>query len=91
VGDALTDCGPCDHGGAPVRTRLAVWWLPASLRAFCLVRLAHGERHYGAPLREGWEPAEVELRQEVADAVAYAFAARRPGLVFVLSLVWRLL
>lgn len=89
MGDALTDCGPCDHGGLPVRTRLAVWWLPASLRAFCLERLAHGERHYGAPLRVGWAPAEVELRQELADAVAYAFAAGRPGLAFVLGLVWR--
>lgn len=90
MGDALTDCGPCDHGGVPVRTLLA-WWLPASLRAFCLARLQHGEHHYGAPLRVGWEPAEVELRQEVADAVAYALAARRPVVACFLGLVWRCL
>lgn len=73
-----------------MRTLLA-WWLPTSLRAFCLARLQHGEHHYGAPLRVGWEPAEVELRQEVADAVAYALAARRPMVACLLGLVWRCL
>lgn len=88
--DALTDCGPCTHGGAPVRDHLPRL-LPASLRAFILERLAHGVELYGQPLRIGWGPAPVELRQELADAVAYAVAARRPGIAFLLSLVWRLL
>lgn len=86
----LTDCGPCTTGAEPVRDLLPAL-LPASLRAYMLTRLSHGERLYGAPLRVGWEPAEVELRQELADAAGYAIAARRPVVAVLIGLIWRLL
>ena len=74
---ALHDCGPCDATGDPVRDHLP-GYLSAESRAVILARLAHGQAHYGAPLRLGWAPAPVEAVQEAADLVAYLVAARAP-------------
>ena len=74
VSAALRDCGPCDHGGDPVRDRLPPRLSPAA-RAAMLARLDVGETRYGRALRVGWEPAMTELGQELLDAVAYAVAA----------------
>lgn len=77
---ALRDCGPSGPG-ARVRDHLPVHLSPEA-RAVCLARLDHGERLYGVPLAIGWEPAPVELVQELADAVHYAVAMGSPaGLV----------
>ena len=73
---ALRDCGPSGPG-RPVRDHLPPY-LSTEARVLIQVRLAHGERLYGAPLAVGWEPAPVELAQELADAVAYAVAAGLP-------------
>lgn len=73
---ALLDCGPSGPG-RPVRDHLPPY-LSTQARVLVQVRLAHGERLYGAPLAVGWEPAAVELVQELADAVAYAVAAGMP-------------
>jgi hypothetical protein len=93
--DSLTRCGPCTNGGPPVREVLAQRWavalLPLSLRAYCLERLTHGERLYGTPLRVGWDRADVEERQEVADALAYALAGKRWVIAVLIGLLWRCL
>ena len=73
---ALRDCGPSGPG-RPVRDHLPPY-LSTEARVLIQVRLAHGERLYGAPLAVGWGPAPVELAQELADAVAYAVAAGAP-------------
>ena len=73
---ALRDCGPSGPG-RPVRDHLPPY-LSTEARVLIQVRLAHGERLYGAPLAVGWGPAPVELAQELADAVAYAVAAGLP-------------
>lgn len=73
---ALRDCGPSGPG-RPVRDHLPAY-LSTEARVLIQVRLAHGERLYGAPLAVGWAPAPVELAQELADAVAYAVAAGAP-------------
>lgn len=73
---ALRDCGPSGPG-RPVRDHLPPY-LSTEARVLIQVRLAHGERLYGAPLAVGWAPAPVELAQELADAVAYAIAAGVP-------------
>lgn len=73
---ALRDCGPSGPG-RPVRDHLPPY-LSTEARVLIQVRLAHGERLYGAPLAVGWAPAPVELAQELADAVAYAVAAGLP-------------
>lgn len=78
-----------------MRDVLLLWWavllLPVSLRAFTLARLRHGEGHYGAPLCEGWGPAAIESRQEIADALAYFLAQKRWFMAILIGLLWRLL
>ena len=76
---ALRNCGPSGPG-RPVRDHLPPY-LSTEARVLIQVRLAHGERLYGAPLAVGWAPAPVELAQELADAVAYAVAAGVPARV----------
>lgn len=71
--------GPCDGGGDPVRDHLPES-LPKSARAFILARLNGGEAKYGTVLRVGWTRADEALREELADAVAYAVAGGRDRL-----------
>lgn len=71
--DPNADAGPCTNGGAPVRDHAL---LDRFVRAgdYVRARLGRGEVKYGSVLRVGWDRAETELRQELADAVSYALA-----------------
>lgn len=76
---AVSAHGPCDGGGASVRSALPAS-IPPAVRAWVQARLDAGEAKYGTVLRVGWARAEEALREELADAIAYSVALERPDL-----------
>jgi hypothetical protein len=90
--DALTDHGPCTTTGTTVRSVVEAMGrdqiLPPDLAEYIGERLDFGEREYGAPLCTGWLKGQIALKQEIADAIAYAISIGRHDLVEDLAKIW---
>ena len=85
--------GPCCSGGEPIGVvHERVGGIPLRVSVALLRRRSLGQIKYGAPLRAGWEHADVALVQELLDAVDYALAGGRVWTARLLALLaWALL
>ncbi len=77
----------CTSLGKPVITILhemetaAVPLVPAEIARDVAARLEYGYNIYGKSLRTNWDPALLELYQEVLDGISYAIAAEAYNLI----------